>query len=230
MVKEQNPFTLRWPFDTSSLHLPQCLIFTWSLRFTVIVLATGSCNRWLARSASTSIGLRPRGDNCASREGAFKILKSPSQRQQPVRGWGTKYSGVHHDQGDRLWLFNSDDSRRFLVNRSVKGKDSSACLTQIPPLIHILTLAHVLLWHPPSFLGEDQLSDSHQQGNQSNLTKLWRHPADKGLNKRTQPLLKIPHYWLWGWVRIDALEWNVWNKPLVVQQSLWRLLSRRQTF
>lgn len=76
---------------------------------------------------------------------------------------------------------------------------------------HIHTLARILdkhHLHPQSFPGEDQLSEWHQRGNQPNLTELWRHPADKGLNKRTRSLLKLPHYWflsfIWEEVHIDG--------------------------
>lgn len=118
---------------------------------------------------------------------------------------------------------------------------------------HIHTLARILdkhHLHPQSFPGEDQLSEWHQRGNQPNLTELWRHPADKGLNKKDSltpqaPTLLISLFYLggsayWRWSgdesrgpifcpnRHESMRQNqrVWNKPLVVKPSIGRRLSR----
>lgn len=64
-----------------------------SLCLTFIVLATGSFNRWLALSAPTCDCLTinnpwsgaVRGDNCAGREGAFKIPQRHLESQRAGR-------------------------------------------------------------------------------------------------------------------------------------------------
>lgn len=94
----------------------------------------------------------------------------------------------------------------------MKRKEVSAFLTQIPQIKKQNTSTHTCVrildkdhLRPLCFSGEDQLSESRQWGDEPNLTELWRHPAHKGPNKRTQWLLKLPHYWFLFWEKACML-------------------------